>query len=62
VTTAPDGADAQSSIAHAMVTDDTLLRRVILGFADDVEVLGPPSLRQYVGAVADRTARRYRTR
>lgn len=55
----PDPTDPASTIAEATVDDDALLRRVILGFADAVEVLGPPAMRLQTAEAAQRTARRY---
>jgi len=55
----PDAHDAGSVIVRAMMADSPSLRRVVLGFADSVEVIEPRALRLEIAEAARRTAQRY---
>jgi predicted DNA-binding transcriptional regulator YafY len=55
-------AKEEGVLVEATVPDSAQLRWWLLGFGDQVEVLGPAALRKEMAAVTSRSAARYRTR
>jgi predicted DNA-binding transcriptional regulator YafY len=53
------GTDGASTIVSCEMADDSTTRRLIMSFADDVEVLSPASTRGEMAARASRLARLY---